>query len=192
MNTGKPFETKNLILLPSNNLRDNASFLKMLKADGDFRNFCGVEYSEAALSLLENYFDKPETCYYSIYRKVEPCKYIGHTGFYWKKDRCEIECYLFKPYRNNGYCMEAAEELIHFLFSNGLSVDGNIRTPDKIYSSVLAGNRPAIRVLEKMGFQTDTEGPAFMFYVAEDPCTGSLCDSRLYQYVLKRTEKHIG
>ena len=113
MNTGKTIETKNLILLPNKNARDNIPFLNMLRDDGDFRIFCGVEYSETALSYHEHYFETPETCYYSLYRKVEPHKYIGHMGFYWKETRCEIEFYISKPYRNKGYCAEAARELIH-------------------------------------------------------------------------------
>lgn len=43
MNTGTKIETEHLMLIPGNNARDNAPFIHMLKDDGDFRTFCGIE-----------------------------------------------------------------------------------------------------------------------------------------------------
>lgn len=42
----RQFVTKRLLLLPGNSERDNDSFLEMLRKDGDFRNFSGVEMTE--------------------------------------------------------------------------------------------------------------------------------------------------
>lgn len=46
MNTGKKIETERLLLIPGSNARDDAHFIHMLRNDGDFRDFCGIEYSE--------------------------------------------------------------------------------------------------------------------------------------------------
>ena len=50
MNTGREIETKRLKLLPGVNKRDSKPFLKMLREDGNFQEFCGVEFSEKNLS----------------------------------------------------------------------------------------------------------------------------------------------
>lgn len=46
MNTGKKIETESLLLIPGNNARDGAAFMHMLRNDGDFHDFCGIEFSE--------------------------------------------------------------------------------------------------------------------------------------------------
>ena len=42
MNTGKDLETDRLFLLPGRDERDNEPFLRMLREEGNFRDFCGV------------------------------------------------------------------------------------------------------------------------------------------------------
>lgn len=44
MNTGRKIETKRLNLLPGVNKRDSKPFLKMLREDGDFQEFCGAKF----------------------------------------------------------------------------------------------------------------------------------------------------
>ena len=63
MNTGIKIETERLLLVPGNNARDNVSFTHMLRKDGDFREFCGIEFSD--------YFEHTghEECIYSIFPK---------------------------------------------------------------------------------------------------------------------------
>ena len=48
MNTGKKIETERLLLIPGSNVRDDAPFIHMLRNDGDFRDFCGIEVFENA------------------------------------------------------------------------------------------------------------------------------------------------
>lgn len=50
MNTGKKIETERLLLIPGSNARDDAHFIHMLRNDGDFRDFCGIEFSEKYLA----------------------------------------------------------------------------------------------------------------------------------------------
>lgn len=71
MNTGREIETKRLKLLPGVNKRDSKPFLKMLREDGNFQEFCGVEFSEKNLSKFATYFERTghEECIYSIFPK---------------------------------------------------------------------------------------------------------------------------
>ena len=54
---------------------------------------------------------------------------LGYCGFNICK-QCEIEFYISKTYRKNGYCTEAASELVCHVFSEGVSVDGNRKYAD--------------------------------------------------------------
>lgn len=58
MNTGKKIETEHLLLIPGSNVRDDAPFIHMLRNDGDFRDFCGIEFSEKYLAEFKNYFER--------------------------------------------------------------------------------------------------------------------------------------
>lgn len=44
---------KRLKLLPGVNKRDSKPFLKMLREDGNFQEFCGVEFSEKTCLSLQ-------------------------------------------------------------------------------------------------------------------------------------------
>ncbi len=144
MNTGETMETDRLWLVPGINGRDNEPFLNMLAKEGDFRSFCGVDYSEKYLKSFENYFERSELeeCYYSLFTKENPQEFIGCAGVHRERHH-ELEVYISKPYRKTGYCTEAANKLIELLFSKGLSVDGHIVTADRIYARTLAENESA-------------------------------------------------
>ena len=49
MNTGKIIETNRLYLIPRKNSRDDEAFIKMLRQDGNFREFTGLEFKEKYL-----------------------------------------------------------------------------------------------------------------------------------------------
>ena len=69
MNAGKKIETERLLLIPGSNARDDAHFIHMLRNDGDFRDSCGIEFSEKYLAEFKNYFEHTghEECSYSIF-----------------------------------------------------------------------------------------------------------------------------
>lgn len=71
MNTGIKLETERLMLIPGSNIRDNEPFIHMLRNDGNFRDFCGIEFSEKYLTEFHDYFERTghEECIYSIYPK---------------------------------------------------------------------------------------------------------------------------
>ena len=60
MNTGKKIETERLLLFPGSNARDDAHFIHMLRNDGDFRDFCGIEFSEKYLAEFKNYLERQD------------------------------------------------------------------------------------------------------------------------------------
>lgn len=157
MNTGMKVETKRLILLPGVNERDAPPFLKMLEKDGNFREFCGVDLSERNLKRFATYFERTghEECIYSIFLKNINV-FVGYVGFHREEDGdYEIEFYVSKEYRRNGYCEEACKVVMKQIFHEGISVDGEILSVDKLYAVTMIENEPTIRLLEKLGFRRE-------------------------------------
>ena len=135
MNTGREIETKRLKLLPGVNKRDSKPFLKMLREDGNFQEFCGVEFSEKNLSKFATYFERTghEECIYSIFPKDSIEEFIGYVGFHLELNGdYEIEFYIAKKNRRKGYCEEACKAVIKTIFGEGVSVDHNQITVDSL------------------------------------------------------------
>lgn len=157
MNTGKKIETERLLLVPGSNARDDAHFIQMLRNDGDFRNFCGFEFSEKYLAEFKNYFERTghEECIYSIFPKGTDV-FIGYVGFHRELNSdYEIEFYISKSQRRKGYCEEACKAVMELIFSDGLSVDNNVLGVQKLYATTLAENIAVINLLSKLGFKRD-------------------------------------
>lgn len=157
MNTGLKIETKHLLLIPGNNARDDAHFIEMLRNDGNFRDFCGIEFSEKYLAEFRNYFERAghEECIYSIFPK-ETDEFIGYVGFHRERNSdYEIEFYISKSQRRKGYCEEACKAVIDLILSEGISVNGNALSVSKLYATTLADNTATISLLTKLGFKRD-------------------------------------
>lgn len=163
------YETERLVLKPGDNERDNGPFLKMIREDGDFRDFCGLDFSESRLCAFYDYIGFES--YYSIFFKDSPDEMIGYAGIGYQHERYEVEFYISKPYRNKGYCTEALKKIleatkrgeIRWRKRNGQSV---FIKEKEIFASVISTNVPAIRVLEKCGFQKTEKGLVLMGTVA--------------------------
>ena len=188
MNTGKALQTERLLLLPGLNARDNKSFLRMLREDGDFYMFCGVKYSRWRLRRFANYFERTGhgECVYSLFLKDEPERFIGYVGFH-REDHYEMEFYVSKPYRNRGYFTEASRAVIGHLFGEGLSVDGNTLTVDSLFSTTVEDNAPTVRVLKKLGFRRNIpkDGPILVM-IGHVTKTGKIIDTWVEEYILER------
>ena len=155
MNTGVTIETERLPLIPGSNARDDEPFIKMLRSDGNFCDFCGIEFSEKYLADFRNYFERRGhgRCIYSIYPK-NTNKFIGYIGFHREPDfDYEIEFYIQKSERRKGYCEEACKAVINQFFSEGLSIDNDKIRVKKLYASTLPDNTPTISLLSKLGFK---------------------------------------
>lgn len=186
MNTDREMETKNLILRPSLNIRDSESFCYMLKNDGDFRAFCGVDYSDEQLLHFSNYFEVKNSCLYSVFSKEIPGEFIGYVGLGYQNERFELEFYVAKKYRGNGYCAEASDVFIKELFERGVSMDGRLLKLDSIYATTIKDNISAIKTLEKIGFVRRTEGPVPFASVFVNPAEEVLYTNIINEYVLKK------
>ena len=162
MNTGSAIETERLFLLPSRTDRDSEAFLQMLRDDGDFSIFCGVSPTEKHVRRFANYFERTdhELCTYSIFPKQQKDKFIGYVGVHREmEDEYEIEFYIAREYRRNGYCEEASRELINQLFGDGVSGKGKNLFVDKLYVTTQTENEPTISLLRKLGFREVEDGP---------------------------------
>lgn len=156
MNTGREIETKRLKLLPGVNKRDSKPFLKMLREDGDFQGYCGAKFSEKNLSKFATYFERAgqEECIYSIFPKDSMEKFIGYVGFHRELNGdYEIEFYIAKNYRRKGYCEEACKAVIKQIFGEGLSVDHNQITVDRLYARLLSTSESASDIQKEELFQ---------------------------------------
>lgn len=57
-----------------------------------------------------------------------------------------------KNYRRKGYCEEACKAVIKQIFGEGLSVDHNQITVDRLYATTLAENTPTVELLKRLDF----------------------------------------
>lgn len=165
MNTGIKLETERLMLTPGSNIRDNEPFIHMLRNDGNFREFCGMEFKEKYLAEFCDYFERTghEECIYSIYPKGTET-FIGYVGFHRDHSDYEIEFYISKSQRRKGYCEEACKAVMELIFTEGLSVDDKVLSVEKLYATTLVENIAAINLLSKLGFKRDIpeDGPVLV------------------------------
>lgn len=190
MNTGKKIETERLLLIPGNNARDDAHFIHMLRNDGDFRDFCGIEFSEKYLAEFKYYFERTghEECIYSIYPKGAD-EFIGYVGFHRERNSdYEIEFYISKSQRRKGYCEEACKAVMELIFSDGLSVDNNVLSVQKLYATTLAENIAVINLLSKLGFKRDIpkDGPVLVMEGFVDEETDEFFGYCVSKYVIEK------
>ena len=78
------------------------------------------------------------------------------------EDEYEIEFYIAREYRRNGYCEEASRELINQLFGDGVSANGKNLFIDKLYVTTQTENEPTISLLRKLGFREVEDGPVMV------------------------------
>ncbi|MBB2182800.1 GNAT family N-acetyltransferase [Lachnospiraceae bacterium MD1] len=184
MNTSKILVTERLILLPGLNTRDSKPFLKMLREDGDFRMFCGVDPTEDRIQRFASYFEEKGNCLFSIYRKEVSDAFIGYVGVRYQKNRYEVEFYIGKDYRGNGYCIEALSLICSTSMSEGLSMDNKKIVFDEIHATTISDNIATIKTLEKCGFVKRDDVVGFNIYI--DPSNNSSFDYKIAEYVLKK------
>ena len=193
MNTGNTRETNRLILRPGDSGRDDKPFLTMLREDGDFRIFCGVDPSEERIQEFAGYFSEKKLCLFSLFRKDVPDEFIGYAGIgFHQSGRYEAEFYLARKYRGHGYCTEALEAILQILFTEGLSMDGETICLNEVYATTIADNEATVRLLESTGFikstdvERSTEGPVPVINLFIDPVDESVVVNPLVEYILRK------
>lgn len=150
----KAILTERLILLPGDNSRDGAAFRRLLQ-EGDFALFCGVEFSETALSAFDGYLDRPG--FYAVYPRKGDF-FIGYAGLAKQDGSMEIELYIGRKFRRQGYGREAVNALCRYAFA-----EEPRDAAETIYASTLRENSAAVGLLEACGFVRDTEVAFMMF-----------------------------
>lgn len=192
----RQFMTERLLLLPGNNKRDNDTFLEMLRKDGDFRTFSGVEPTEKNILMFWDYLEINESCFYSIFEKEHPERMIGYAGISYQHQHFEVEFYLSKSYRNRGYCTEALQRLCLETFGGNLRWrnEEGIKTElsiDKLYATTISNNFPAMRVMEKCGFIKNPEF-VMLFQIFIDPDDNTLYENDIAEYVVDKNSVEYG
>ena len=190
MNTGSTIQTQRLLLIPGNNVRDDVPFIEMLRTDGNFRDFCGIEFEEKYLVRFRNYFERTgrEECVYSIFPKGTD-EFIGYVGFHRENNSdYEIEFYISRPQRRKGYCEEACKAVIELIFTEGLSVDGEALTVEQLFATTLNDNIAVINLLSKLGFKKDIpkDGPVVTMELIVDEETEEFFGYWVSKYVIER------
>lgn len=184
------FETDRLILRPGNNQRDNDVFMKMLRQEGDFRVFAGVDLTEKNILMFTDYFESKNFCCYAVFEKKHiDREMIGYVGIGKQKQQIEVEFYLSKLYRNRGYCTEALGRLIKEALAGRLlwnNEDGRKSKliVDTLYATTIADNLSAVRVLEKCGFIKNPKIiPVFQLFI--DPDNSTVYQNDIAEYIFK-------
>lgn len=191
MNTGKTITTEHLFLIPGNNTRDKEHFIHMLRNDWDgFRDLYGIEFHEKYLAEIENFFERTghEECIYSIFPKGTD-EFIGYVGFHRERNSdYEIEFYISKSQRRKGYCEEACKAVMELIFSDGLLVDDNVLSVQKLYATTLAENIAVINLLSKLGFKRDIpkDGPDLVMEGFVDEETDEFFGYCVSKYVIEK------
>lgn len=192
----RQFMTERLLLLPGNNKRDNDIFLEMLRKDGDFRAFSGVDPTEKYILMFRDYLEINESCFYSIFEKEYPEKMIGYVGISYQHQHFEVEFYISKSYRNRGYCTEALQRLCLEAFGGNLRWrnEEGIKTKlsiDKLYATTISDNLSAIKVLEKSGFIKEPNC-VMLFQIFIDPDDNTLYENDIAEYVVEKNSVVYG
>ena len=156
------FETDRLVLCPSSNSRDLEEYHRHLTTEGDFFFQYGMEMTDELLAQAD--FESNGVECYTIFLK-DTGKMIGYVGLCPEDNEADIEFYIFKDYRNMGYCKEAAIRLINAYFDGETKLTPGIR----VTASTLLENEHAKGLLRSIGFRALNTVMQFN-EEAEEPC----------------------
>ena len=174
--------TDRLVLRPSRDERDLANYLAHIEAENEFLIQYGMERSDELLEMID--FHSAPVAYFTVFLKGTRTM-VGYVGVTTADggtmDAGNLEFYIFKEYRRNGFCKEAVQALLRSFFSGKLTG----KREESVFAETLAENEASIRLLESLGFEKeaigfrvyfdeqDRFGPQFMIrrYSLRDPGT---------------------
>lgn len=154
----KPIEARivaeRLELLPSVEERDLNSYTSDLLLTNDFYFQFGQPYSDELLESID--FHSTGVIYYSVFLKGT-WTMIGYVGILLDEDDPaygEIEFYIFRDFRRQGFCKEALTAFTDAFFTGSLTgVKGK-----QVIAETLTENESVIKLLENMGFEREACG----------------------------------
>lgn len=171
--------TQQLMLLPANDERDNAQFLDMLRNDGDFKLFCGMELSEKSLSFFDGYLEANN--FFAIYNKDDSDNLLGYVGLSPQHGRIEIEFYIKRDKRCKGYAYEAVTAICSKALNGELE-----ESYSEIYATTSEHNIATQKLLKKCGFEDYYSDIALLGVICFDPDTESVNVLKTVEFVLKK------
>lgn len=146
-----------LLFLSPDESRDLPVYHKHLREDGDFQLFTGLSLTDQHIELMRLFYPY----FYSLYVKESngsPSKMVGYIGY--SEDSEEIEFYIFRPFRRQGFASEAIHTFAEEAFKNGIPRNTNTGDSiqlDHLKANTLRKNTPAISLLKSCGFQEPEE-----------------------------------
>lgn len=131
----------------------------------------GCEPTQSLIECIETM--TPGVAYYSVYLKTGNVM-IGYVGI--TLGTSELEFYIFREFRKNGYGTNAVNLLIKSWFFGRITG----KAEAMVRAETLSENLGSIRLLEKTGFQKERAG--LRMTISEDEANCSAIG--LYAYVL--------
>lgn len=150
----KAIFTQRLDLLPSEDERDLERYVADLLLTGDFYFQYGVPYSGELLGAID--FHSSGVLYYSLFLR-DTQTMVGYVGLLPDEDdpgRGEIEYYIFRGHRRQGYAKEALAALLDRFFSGALTGTPGRRAQAETHLD----NDASRRLLERLGFIKEASG----------------------------------
>lgn len=150
----KAIFTERLDMMPSADERDLDQYVTDLLQTHDFYFQYGVPYSDELVNAID--FHSSGVIYYSLFLH-DTQTMVGYVGLLpGESDPTygEIEYYIFRDYRRQGYAKEALSTLIHRFFSGALTGTKGERVEAVTHSD----NNASQRLLERLGFIKEAFG----------------------------------
>lgn len=150
----KPIFTERLEMLPSVEERDLDSYTSDLMLTNDFYFQYGQPYSAELLEAID--FHSSGVIYYSLFLKDTEIM-VGYVGIlpYEDEPTCgEIEFYIFRDFRKQGYAKEVLIAFTDAFLTGSLTgIEGK-----QVIAETLIENEVVINLLETVGFERQAWG----------------------------------
>ena len=146
--------TERLDLIPSVDERDLNNYISDLMLTNDFYFQYGQPYSAELLEAID--FHSSGVIYYSLFLKDTETM-VGYVGIlpYEDDPTCgEIEFYIFRDFRKQGYAKEALIAFTDAFLTGSLTgIEGR-----QVIAETLVENEVVIKLLETVGFERQAWG----------------------------------
>lgn len=139
-------------------------FIEKLESDNEFEAYYGVK----CCNEVKKGINLNRSLFFMIHLNCsehKENKWIGYIGLTVDdySEVCEIEFYIFKEYRRNGYATEAVTALTNELFSQKLSMEddkGEVISLQKrkVIASITVDNTISRTLMGKCGFKENEDG----------------------------------
>lgn len=170
------FETSNILLEPLNQ-DEWVNYLVHLNMSNEHYFQYGYEDKEELFELIQTPVDIG--IYYTI-KKTGTDEMVGYVAITPELEGTpynNIEFYIFREYRREGYAYEAILVMIDEYFKGSLTE----RIPYEVVAETIIENQPSIALLEKLGFVREAIG----FNVSLDENNNISAHTGLRRYVIK-------